>query len=146
MGTKCSQHVLEGNCLIFLVHINEILNCGNSIYETIHEHHMGRNLVSARMLLEFFLFPFFSLFPLVYIYWLLLQENVMMKEQLQVLIQENALLKRAVTIQHERRKEFEDRGQELHNLKQMVSQYQEQLRTLEVSLPNSKEFYLFSFM
>ncbi|KAJ9548615.1 hypothetical protein OSB04_021158 [Centaurea solstitialis] len=66
------------------------------------------------------------------------QENVMMKEQLQVLIQENALLKRAVTIQHERRKEFEDRGQELHNLKQMVSQYQEQLRTLEVSLPNSK--------
>ncbi|KAI3771706.1 hypothetical protein L6452_02873 [Arctium lappa] len=61
------------------------------------------------------------------------QENVMMKEQLQVLIQENALLKRAVTIQHERRKEFEDRDQELHNLKQMVSQYQEQLRTLEVN-------------
>ncbi|XP_024968557.1 uncharacterized protein LOC112508010 isoform X2 [Cynara cardunculus var. scolymus] len=61
------------------------------------------------------------------------QDNVMMKEQLQVVIQENALLKRAVTIQHERRKEFEDRDQELHNLKQMVSQYQEQLRTLEVN-------------
>lgn len=57
-----------------------------------------------------------------------------MKEQLQALIQENSLLKRAVAIQHERQKEFEDRGQELHNLKQMVSQYQEQLRTLEVSL------------
>lgn len=56
----------------------------------------------------------------------------MMKEQLQALIQENSLLKRAVAIQHERQKEFEDRGQELHNLKQMVSQYQEQLRTLEV--------------
>lgn len=61
------------------------------------------------------------------------QENLMMKEQLQALIQENSLLKRAVAIQHERQKEFEDRGQELHNLKQMVSQYQEQLRTLEVN-------------
>lgn len=61
------------------------------------------------------------------------QENIMMKEQLQALIQENSLLKRAVAIQHERQKEFEDRGQELHNLKQMVSQYQEQLRTLEVN-------------
>ncbi|KAL8243987.1 hypothetical protein R6Q59_010245 [Mikania micrantha] len=61
------------------------------------------------------------------------QENMIMKEQLQALIQENSLLKRAVAIQHERQKEFEDRGQELHNLKQMVSQYQEQLRTLEVN-------------
>lgn len=63
----------------------------------------------------------------------------MMKEQLQALVQENALLKRAVAIQHERQKEFEDRGQELQNLKQMVSQYQEQLRTLEVRLINLKE-------
>ncbi|KAI3805401.1 hypothetical protein L1987_27750 [Smallanthus sonchifolius] len=61
------------------------------------------------------------------------QENMIMKEQFQALIQENSLLKRAVSIQHERQKEFEDRGQELHNLKQMVSQYQEQLRTLEVN-------------
>nr|XP_043628571.1 uncharacterized protein LOC122600007 [Erigeron canadensis] len=61
------------------------------------------------------------------------QENMIMKEQLQALVQENTLLKRAVAIQHERQKEFEDRGQELHNLKQMVSQYQEQLRTLEVN-------------
>ncbi|KAK9076741.1 hypothetical protein SSX86_005075 [Deinandra increscens subsp. villosa] len=61
------------------------------------------------------------------------QENMMMKDQLQALVQENSLLKRAVAIQHERQKEFEDRGQELHNLKQMVSQYQEQLRTLEVN-------------
>lgn len=56
----------------------------------------------------------------------------MLKEQLQALIQENNILKRAVSIQHERQKEFEDKNQELHNLKQMVSQYQEQLRTLEV--------------
>ncbi|KAI3701507.1 hypothetical protein L6452_26640 [Arctium lappa] len=61
------------------------------------------------------------------------QENLMMKEHLQSLIQENSVLKRAVAIQHERQKEFEDKGQELHNLKQMVSQYQEQLRTLEVN-------------
>ncbi|GFS30814.1 ubiquitin system component Cue protein [Actinidia rufa] len=59
------------------------------------------------------------------------QENIMLKEQVEALIHENALLKRAVTIQHERQKEFEDRSEELHNLKQMVSQYQEQLRTLE---------------
>ncbi|XP_057490364.1 uncharacterized protein LOC130776228 isoform X3 [Actinidia eriantha] len=61
------------------------------------------------------------------------QENIMLKEQVEALIHENALLKRAVTIQHERQKEFEDRTEELHNLKQMVSQYQEQLRTLEVN-------------
>ncbi|XP_058206891.1 uncharacterized protein LOC131320260 [Rhododendron vialii] len=61
------------------------------------------------------------------------QENNMLKEQVEALIHENAVLKRAVSIQHERQKEFEDRGQELHHLKQMVSQYQEQLRTLEVN-------------
>lgn len=57
----------------------------------------------------------------------------MLKEQVEALIHENAVLKRAVSIQHERQKEFDDRGQELHHLKQMVSQYQEQLRTLEVN-------------
>ncbi|WCJ30013.1 hypothetical protein M5689_011601 [Euphorbia peplus] len=61
------------------------------------------------------------------------QENMMLKEQLQSLIQENTLLKRAVTIQHERQKEYEDRSQELQHLKQLVSQYQDQLRALEVS-------------
>ncbi|KAF7147911.1 hypothetical protein RHSIM_Rhsim03G0251000 [Rhododendron simsii] len=60
-------------------------------------------------------------------------ENNMLKEQVEALIHENAVLKRAVSIQHERQKEFEDRGQELHHLKEMVSQYQEQLRTLEVN-------------
>ncbi|KAL0451885.1 UNVERIFIED_CONTAM: hypothetical protein Slati_1166600 [Sesamum latifolium] len=57
----------------------------------------------------------------------------MLKQQLEVLIQENNILKRAVSIQHERQKEFEEMGQELHQLKQLVSQYQEQLRTLEMS-------------
>ncbi|XP_075509809.1 uncharacterized protein LOC142546153 isoform X3 [Primulina tabacum] len=46
---------------------------------------------------------------------------------------ENTILKRAVSIQHERQKEFEEMGRELHQLKQLVSQYQEQLRTLEVN-------------
>ncbi|KAL9260036.1 hypothetical protein AKJ16_DCAP05293 [Drosera capensis] len=61
------------------------------------------------------------------------QETTMPKEQLQALIQENAILKRAVSIQHERQKEFDEKGQELQQLKQLVSQYQEQLRTLESS-------------
>ncbi|KAG8367432.1 hypothetical protein BUALT_Bualt16G0071400 [Buddleja alternifolia] len=61
------------------------------------------------------------------------KENIMLKQQLEALLQENAILKRAVSIQHDRQKEFEERGQELHQLKQLVSQYQEQLRTLEVN-------------
>ncbi|KAM1173359.1 hypothetical protein ACFX13_026694 [Malus domestica] len=61
------------------------------------------------------------------------QENMMLKEQMEAIIQENAILKRAVSTQHERQKEFEDRGQELQHLKQLVAQYQEQLRTLEVN-------------
>ncbi|XP_070669249.1 uncharacterized protein [Malus domestica] len=58
-------------------------------------------------------------------------ENMMLKEQLEAIIQENTILKRAVSTQHEQQKEFEDRGQELQHLKQLVAQYQEQLRTLE---------------
>uniref|UniRef100_A0A2P2MFV3 Uncharacterized protein LOC105122637 n=1 Tax=Rhizophora mucronata TaxID=61149 RepID=A0A2P2MFV3_RHIMU len=61
------------------------------------------------------------------------QENLMLKEQVQALIQENTILKRAVSIQHERQKEYEDRSHELQHLKQLVAQYQEQLRTLEVN-------------
>lgn len=62
-----------------------------------------------------------------------LQESAMLKQQVEALIQENAILKRAVSIQHERQKEYEERGQELEHLKQVVAQYQEQLRTLEVN-------------
>ncbi|CAM8923050.1 unnamed protein product [Rhodiola kirilowii] len=61
------------------------------------------------------------------------QENGMLKEQTQALVQENSILKRAVAIQHERQKDYEDKSQELQHLKQMISQYQEQLRTLEVN-------------
>lgn len=61
------------------------------------------------------------------------QENLMLKEQVEALIQENTILKRAVSIQHERQKESDERNQELQQLKQLVSQYQDQLRTLEVN-------------
>lgn len=56
----------------------------------------------------------------------------MLKQQLEAVIHENTILKRAVSIQHERQKEFDEMGEELHKLKQLVSQYQEQVRTLEV--------------
>lgn len=68
----------------------------------------------------------------------------MLKEQVEALIQENMILKRAVSIQHERQKEYEDRSQELHHLKQLVSQYQEQLRTLEVRPMKHKLTYYLS--
>ncbi|XP_022731576.1 uncharacterized protein LOC111286062 isoform X2 [Durio zibethinus] len=61
------------------------------------------------------------------------QENMMLKDQLEALIQENTILKRAVAVQHERQKEYENQSKELQHLKQLVSQYQEQLRTLEVN-------------
>lgn len=62
-----------------------------------------------------------------------LKENSMLKEQIDAVLRENTILKRAVSIQHERQKEYDDRNQEVQYLKQMVSQYQEQLRTLEVN-------------
>jgi hypothetical protein len=61
------------------------------------------------------------------------QENAVLKGQVESLMQGNNILKRAVTIQQERQKEFDERNQELHNLKQVLAQYQEQLRTLEVN-------------
>ncbi|KAK3130907.1 hypothetical protein QOZ80_6BG0499520 [Eleusine coracana subsp. coracana] len=61
------------------------------------------------------------------------KENMMLKEQLTVVLRENAVLKRAVAIQHERQKEFDERSQEVQSLKQLVLQYQEQVRTLEIN-------------
>ncbi|KAL2458775.1 Ubiquitin system component Cue protein [Forsythia ovata] len=61
------------------------------------------------------------------------KENVMLKEQIEALLGDNAILKRAVAIQHERQKEYDERSQEVQQLKQLVAQYQEQLRTLEVN-------------
>lgn len=57
---------------------------------------------------------------------------MMLKEQVEGLLRENGILKRAVAIQHERQKEFDDKNQEVQQLKQLVTQYQEQLTTLQV--------------
>lgn len=59
---------------------------------------------------------------------------MLLKEQLEGLIRENTILKHAVAIQHERQKQYEDKNQEIQHLKQLVTQYQEQLRTLEVRI------------
>ncbi|ESQ44503.1 hypothetical protein EUTSA_v10003459mg [Eutrema salsugineum] len=61
------------------------------------------------------------------------QENLMLRKQLEAILQENSLLKRAVVTQQKRQKESEDQSQELQHLRQLVTQYQEQLRTLEVN-------------
>nr|XP_043623922.1 uncharacterized protein LOC122595595 [Erigeron canadensis] len=61
------------------------------------------------------------------------KETLALKQQIEVLLRENTILKRAVAIQHERQKEYDERNQEVQQLKQMLSQYQEQLRTLEVN-------------
>ncbi|CAM0908798.1 unnamed protein product [Alopecurus aequalis] len=61
------------------------------------------------------------------------QENMVLKEQMAAVLQQNAVLKRAVAIQHERQKEYDERSQEVQGLKQLVLQYQEQLRTLEIN-------------
>nr|KAJ0205428.1 hypothetical protein LSAT_V11C500275320 [Lactuca sativa] len=61
------------------------------------------------------------------------RENLVFKEQIEVLLRDNAILKRAVAIQHERQKEYDERSQEVQQLKQLLSQYQQQIRTLEVN-------------
>ncbi|XP_054785216.1 uncharacterized protein LOC129291734 [Prosopis cineraria] len=61
------------------------------------------------------------------------KENMMLKEQIEGLTRENTILKSAFKIQHERQIEHENKSQELQQLKQLMSQYQEQLRTLEVN-------------
>ncbi|XP_004303292.1 PREDICTED: uncharacterized protein LOC101292723 [Fragaria vesca subsp. vesca] len=61
------------------------------------------------------------------------KENMLLKEQIEGLIRDNSVLKRAVSIQHERQKEYEGRNQEFQHLKQLVTQYQEQMRTLELN-------------
>lgn len=61
------------------------------------------------------------------------EETMMLKEQVQVLLRENSILKRAVAIQHEVQQEYTVRDQELQHLKQLVPQYQEQLKTLEMN-------------
>lgn len=74
------------------------------------------------------------------------KESVVFKEQIEVLLRENAILKRAVAIQHERQKEYDERSQEVQQLKQLLSQYQEQLRTLEVNDHFTLTFVLYQVL
>ncbi|XP_020109867.1 uncharacterized protein LOC109725183 isoform X2 [Ananas comosus] len=61
------------------------------------------------------------------------KENLLLKEHAEAMLRENTVLKRAVAIQHERQKEYDQMNQELQHLKQLVSQYQEQVKTLEIN-------------
>jgi hypothetical protein len=61
------------------------------------------------------------------------KENNALKEQLQGFVRDNYILKRAVAIQHERQMEHEGRTRELQQVKKLLSQYQEQVRTLEMT-------------
>lgn len=58
----------------------------------------------------------------------------MLKEQIEALTKEKNCFKSAFRIQLERLSDYENKNQELQQLKQLVSQYQEQIRTLEVLL------------
>ncbi|XP_042510070.1 uncharacterized protein LOC122085643 isoform X2 [Macadamia integrifolia] len=61
------------------------------------------------------------------------EELTSLREHLHSLLRDNQILKRAVAIQHERNLEQEDRAREVQQLKHVISQYQEQLQTLELN-------------
>ncbi|KAG9444961.1 hypothetical protein H6P81_016301 [Aristolochia fimbriata] len=61
------------------------------------------------------------------------EERALMKEQLQVLLRDNQILKKAVAIQHDRHLEQEEKMREVQQLKNMISQCQEQVRNLEIN-------------
>lgn len=59
-------------------------------------------------------------------------EHASLKEHFQSLLNDNQILKRAVAIQHERTLEQEERMKGVEQLKHVLSQYQEKVRSLEV--------------
>lgn len=61
------------------------------------------------------------------------EEKVAVQQQVEDLMKDNTVLKRAVAIQHERQKAFEDANQQLQLLKQVIPQYQEKIRNLEMN-------------
>ncbi|XWS59795.1 hypothetical protein CRYUN_Cryun08bG0152400 [Craigia yunnanensis] len=60
-------------------------------------------------------------------------EYTSLKEHLQSLLDNNQILRRAVAIQHERNLEQEGKEREVQHLKLTLSQYLEQVRTLELN-------------
>ncbi|XP_072960356.1 uncharacterized protein [Typha angustifolia] len=61
------------------------------------------------------------------------EEMNALKEQLQCLLRDNQILRRAVAIQHEQTLQHEDKLKEMQQLKLIIGQYQEQIRTLELN-------------
>lgn len=59
------------------------------------------------------------------------QEVTSLKEQLQGLLRDNQILKKAVAIQHERSLEQDEKLKEVQHLKHVLSKYHEQVQTLE---------------
>ncbi|KAJ4704725.1 Ubiquitin system component Cue [Melia azedarach] len=59
-------------------------------------------------------------------------EHASLKEHLQSLLNDNQILKKAVSIQHERHLEQEQKDKEIELLKVIINQYQEQARNLEL--------------
>lgn len=59
-------------------------------------------------------------------------EHASLKEHLQSLLNDNQILKKAVSIQHERHLEQEQKEKEVELLKLVISQYQDQARNLEL--------------
>ena len=61
------------------------------------------------------------------------EESVAVQQQVEALMKDNTVLKRAVAIQHERQKALEDANQQLEFFKQLIPQHQEKVRNLEVN-------------
>ncbi|KAF8050140.1 hypothetical protein N665_2038s0013 [Sinapis alba] len=61
------------------------------------------------------------------------EEKVAVQQQVEDLMKDNTVLKRAVAIQHERQKAFEDANQQVDLLKQVIPQYQDKIRNLEMN-------------
>jgi len=61
------------------------------------------------------------------------QEITSLKEQLQCVLRDNQILKKAVSLQHQKNLENEEKLKEVPQLKHIIGQYQEQIRTLEVT-------------
>jgi hypothetical protein len=62
-----------------------------------------------------------------------IQEHKVVKQMLGSLLHQNGVLKRAVLIQHNRLKDYEEMEQEHSQFKQIIENYQEQIKALEVS-------------
>ncbi|MCL7041664.1 hypothetical protein MKW94_014250 [Papaver nudicaule] len=61
------------------------------------------------------------------------QEIAVLKEHLQSMLKDNQILKRAVSIQHERNLEHEGKVREVEQLKHALGQYHEQIKALEMN-------------